>query len=505
MTDTDNKQTTEPDSTQPVEDRASNRSQRPSSRAFKDFMGSSWDTRTPANTSPAPAAAHLPRRHTELRDRFPGERLVIPAGDLKVRTGDADHRFRAHSAFIHLTGLQGEAEPNAVLVVEPVTPDSPQGEAVLYFTPRASRTSEEFYADARHGEFWVGARPSLEEMEQVTGLTCRPSSALEGDLAAGGHLRVLPGIDGAVDALVASARDQETNQTGDLDAALVEAVAELRLVKDDYELEQMEQAVAATKRGFEAVIAALPKALNHPRGERVLEGAFAQVAREDGNGVAFDTIAASGNNANTLHWTANTGTVLPGDLVLVDAGVELDSLYNGDLTRTLPANGKFTDAQKKVYNAVLEAAEAALAAAVPGATYSDMHAAAMEVLATNLEAWGVLPVPAAEALSPEGQQHRRWMPHGTGHHLGLDVHDCAESRYENYQGATLAPGMVFTIEPGLYFREDDLAVPEELRGIGVRIEDNIVIEPDGRPRRISEDVPRTVEDVEAWLAEIQDA
>ena len=111
----------------------------------------------------------------------------------------------------------------------------------------------------------------------------------------------------------------------------------------------------------------------------------------------------------------------------------------------------------------------------------------------------MLPVPVEESLTMEGQQHRRWMPHGTSHHLGLDVHDCSAA--ENYMEAPLAPGMVFTIEPGLYFREDDLAVPEELRGIGVRIEDNIVIDEDGKPVRVSQAIPRTLEDVEEWMAE----
>ena len=136
--------------------------------------------------------------------------------------------------------------------------------------------------------------------------------------------------------------------------------------------------------------------------------------------------------------------------------------------------------------------------------FADLHGAAQEVLAARLEEWGVLPVSAEESLKPEGQQHRRWMPHGTSHHLGLDVHDCAQARNELYQGGKLEPGMTFTIEPGLYFREDDLAVPEDMRGIGVRIEDNILIQSDGTPKRLSEEIPRTVSGVEQWMAEIQE-
>ncbi len=498
---------TENDGEQTVEDRVNNRSQRPDSPAFKAFMASQWGPRADIPQTANPATPYLPARHKQLSERFPGQVLVVPAGDLKARTGDADHRFRAHSAFIHLTGLAGELEPGAVLVFEP---EGDGHQPVLYFTPRASRTSKEFYGDARHGEFWVGSRPSLAEMEAATGIACRDMTSLDSDLralAATAPVALVRGVDPAMEEEINQIRN-ESGQTAwdDADSALVEAVAELRLVKDEYEIDQMEQAVAATHAGFENVIRALPEAVGHERGERVLETAFGSVARQLGNGVAFETIAAAGNNANTLHWTANTGEVRDTDLVLVDAGVELDSLYNGDLTRTFPANGRFTPAQRRVYNAVLQAAEAALTAAgTPGAVYADMHQAAMKVLVENLDSWGVLPVSPEEALAENGQQHRRWMPHGTGHHLGLDVHDCAEAAPENYQQAPLAPGMVFTIEPGLYFREDDHSVPEEFRGIGVRIEDNIVIEPDGSARRLSESMPREADDVEAWMAELQES
>ena len=227
-------------------------------------------------------------------------------------------------------------------------------------------------------------------------------------------------------------------------------------------------------------------------------------AREEGNGLGYDTIAASGNHANTLHWIDNDGPVNEGDLVLVDAGVEVDSLYTADITRTLPVNGKFTEVQARVYQAVLDACEAALARAnEPGTRFKDIHDAAMQVIATRLREWGLLPVTVEESLSAEGQQHRRWMPHGTSHHLGLDVHDCAQARREMYQEALLEPGMTFTIEPGLYFRADDELIPEEFRGIGVRIEDDVIVNEDGSVTRISENIPRTIEDVEAWIAAAQ--
>lgn len=497
-------------STQDLSKRGQNRTHRPNSAAFKEFMGSQWGARPTPQTEPLEVAQHLQGRHLTAAKPFEGERLVIPAGTLKVRSNDTDYRFRAHSAFAHLSGLGAEMEPDAVLVLEPADHGA---EAILYFQPRASRSSEEFYADARYGEFWVGARPSLEEMERATGLKCAPISTLKDALAKDAgeiQVRVVPGADAQVEALVSEVRQQAGLPFGadanESDAALAEHLSEIRLQKDPFEVAQLQQAVDATEKGFEEIIRSLPRAINHPRGERVVEAAFASTAREEGNGLGYETIAAAANHANTLHWIDNSGPVPEGSLILIDAGIELDSLYTADITRTLPVSGKFTNVQARVYQAVLDAAEAALErAGQPECRFRDVHQAAMEVIASRLEEWGLLPVSAEQSLSPDGQQHRRWMPHGTSHHLGLDVHDCAQARREMYQDAKLLPGMVFTIEPGLYFREDDLAVPEEYRGIGVRIEDDVLVEEDGSVRRLSESIPRTIPDVEEWMSQVWSA
>jgi Xaa-Pro aminopeptidase len=217
--------------------------------------------------------------------------------------------------------------------------------------------------------------------------------------------------------------------------------------------------------------------------------------------VGYDSICAAGEHATTLHWIRNTGEVSEGDLVLIDAGVETDSLYTADVTRTLPVNGTFTHAQRAVYDAVLAAQEAGLEAARPGNRFKDVHAAAIRVIARTLFDWGLLPegVDVEDTLdAEEGQFHRRWMVHGTSHHLGIDVHDCALARQEDYMDAELREGMVLTVEPGLYFKSDDLLVPEELRGIGVRIEDDIMITADGC-RNLSAMLPRSADDVEHWV------
>jgi len=277
------------------------------------------------------------------------------------------------------------------------------------------------------------------------------------------------------------------------------------MVKDEFEIEALQEAVDATEIGFEAVIADLPAALAASRGERWVEGVFGLHARHQGNGVGYDSICASGDHANTLHWIKNTGDIHEGDLLLLDAGVEVDALYTADVTRTLPVSGTFTQAQREIYDAVYAAQEAGIAAVRPGAKFSDIHAAAIRVIAERLHAWGLLPegVTVEDTLDTEhGQYHRRWMVHGTSHHLGLDVHDCALATREEYMDAVLEPGMVLTVEPGLYFKADDLLAPERFRGIGVRIEDDIVVTADGC-RNLSAGMPRTAAAVEAWIAAVQ--
>ena len=501
---------------QPLSQRVNNRSRQPANRAFREFIGSGWGPR-PSGLPPLDdAAGWAAGRRAALGARFPGERLVIPAGTLVTRNNDCDYRFRPHSAFAHQTGLGIDHEPDAVLIFEPVeegTGDNGSNhEVTLYFRPLAGRDTTEFYADARYGEFWVGPRPTLKEFSERFGLRTRDLSELEvaitknaGNQGLGGvNIRLVRNVDPAVDALVDTSRYNtgvELEQADKLDSELAVALSEARLIKDAIEVENLQRSVDMTVKGFEEVIRALPKAKEHHRGERVVETAFFSVARTDGNDLGYDTIAACGNNATILHWIRNNGTVDDGKLLLLDAGVEDDTLYTADVTRTFPVNGKFTEVQAKVYNAVLDAADAAFAVAKPGTKFYEIHEAAMNVLAHRLEEWGLLPVSADVSLTVEGGQHRRWMPHGTSHHLGLDVHDCAQAKAELYMWAELEPGMVFTIEPALYFKDEDLSVPEEYRGIGIRLEDDVLCTEDGNVN-LSAALPRTVEGIEEWMAKL---
>jgi Xaa-Pro aminopeptidase len=487
---------------------------KPSSDAFLSFISSSWAPRDATPPTRIAAAPYAERRRDAVSQAFPGERLVIPAGGFKVRSNDTDYRFRPHSAFAHLTGLGTDREPDAVLVLEPRDEQDGGGhEAVIYFRPRAERDSKEFFGDARYGEFWVGMRPSLAEVEAEVGMTARHidelTEAIKKDLGAIG-VRIVRDAEPDLARQLDEARsevEQESDEATETEAAqqispdleLARFLSELRLVKDEFEIEQMRLAIAATAEGFDEIVRSLPEAVRRGRGERWVEGVFELIARHRGNGLGYDTIAASGEHACTLHWIRNDGEVHEGDLLLVDAGVEVDSLYTADVTRTVPVDGTFTEEQRKVYEAVLAAQEAGIAAAKPGATFRDVHAAAIAVIAERLAEWGLLPVDLETAMSDDGQQHRRWMVHGTSHHLGLDVHDCSLARKEAYLDGTLEPGMILTVEPGLYFKADDLAVPAELRGIGVRIEDDVLITDTGC-ENLSAALPRTVAEVEAWVA-----
>jgi Xaa-Pro aminopeptidase len=196
----------------------------------------------------------------------------------------------------------------------------------------------------------------------------------------------------------------------------------------------------------------------------------------------------------------NSGVVRRGDLLLLDAGVECHQLYTADVTRTLPVNGTFSPAQRRIYEIVLAAQKAGIAVVRPGVHFRAAQEAAQRVLVEGLAELGLLPESPEQSLRPESQSHRRYTLHGVSHMLGIDVHDCAKARNDLYYGE-LREGYVLTVEPGLYFQANDLTVPEEYRGIGVRIEDDILVTAEGS-RNLSVALPREPGDVEAWMAEL---
>ncbi|HWU33069.1 MAG TPA: aminopeptidase P family protein, partial [Marmoricola sp.] len=406
----------------------------------------------------------------------------VPAGGYKVRANDTDYRFRSDTAHTWLTLNQTS---DAVAVI------NPDGEAVLYARPRSERTTDEFFRDRTYGELWVGRRPSLEEISLSIGIGTRDIRDLEADSASWTKARVLTGVD----ARIGARHELDDTRNGEF----AQALSELRLVKDDWELAELQRACDVTALGFEDCVRDWANAQKY--GERWIEGTFFRRARAMGNDIGYDSIVGGGSHATTLHWIENSGRIVPGDLVLLDMGVEVESLYTADVTRTLPISGRFTPLQRDLYTLVLNAQQTAMDALAPGKPFRAGHFAAMEVMAQGLADLDLLPCSVEEALDAKSRVYSRWTLHGVSHMLGMDVHDCGAASPSTYPEGDLVEGMCLTVEPGLYFQIDDELVPDELRGIGIRIEDDVVVTADG-VRNLSGALPRDPDAIEAWMAEL---
>ena len=455
-----------------------------------DFMMTQWrpqPRRLPKPLKHAPAHA---RRRAALGVLFPGEALVIPTGHEVTRSNDTVYRFRPGSDFFWLTG---NLEPDCVLVLKP--DETGVHRAFLFVEPNPGRANATFFTDRRKGELWVGPRLGVEQsqarfaVDQALGLPALPDF-----LKALPRSRVVRGLAPAVDAALPPIDE------GKPDKELASAISELRLRKDDAEIRELRKVIAATGRGFEDII----RSLKPGRTERHVEGVFALRARVEGNDVGYGTIAASGANACILHWTRNNAPVKNGQLLLVDAGVEGHQLYTADVTRTLPVSGRFSPAQREIYELVWRAQAAAFTGVKPGNDFMEPNRRAMRVMSEGLIALGILKAPLEEALKEDAQLHKRWTLHNVSHMLGLDVHDCARAREEVYRHGPLQPGMVLTIEPGLYFQPDDLTVPKRYRGIGVRIEDDVLVTAKGM-KNLSAALPTAPDAVERWVKRLRGA
>jgi Xaa-Pro aminopeptidase len=454
-------------------------------KALVEFMSRDWIDR-PKEGVPHPQTARFARRREALSGAYRGTYLVIPSGLERVRANDTSFRFRPSSDFAYLAG---DGDPGSVLVLEP---DGARHRSLL-FVLEHNRGRAEFFTDRVAGELWVGRHRGVDESLVYYGVDeCRPLGTLPAYLKelreAGYPLRVVRGDNESVDRVFDPAGD---------DDELAEHLSEMRLIKDEYERAELRKACAISKLAFEDAI----RAMRTAKSEREIEAAFWGRARIEANDVGYLTIAAAGEHACTLHWTRNDGAIRPGELLLLDGGVDCDSLYTADITRTLPISGRFSPEQRTIYEIVWEAQRAGIEAVIAGNDFLDPHRAAVRVLAQGLIDLRILRVSLDEALDPERLLHRRYSLHGVSHMLGLDVHDCARARDEEYRYGKLREGMVLTVEPGLYFQPDDATVPEPFRGIGVRIEDDIAVT-SGAPENLSAALPSKADDVEGWIAKL---
>ena len=434
-------------------------------------------------TSDAFPAETFARRRSRLMRRLrAGSAAIFAAGHDSVRNGDVEHPFRQPSSFYYLTGFD---EPDAVAVLRPGH-DEPFVLFVRPFDPAMA--------------IWVGARLGVDGAVEELGVDAAyPIEELEQRLpqllAGTGTVYYSLGSDERVERLfsriVAQRRAAAQGGARPIESIMDPAplVAAQRLIKSREEIAALQRAIDITGAGLEAAMRATRPGMHEYEVQAILEAEYRRLGSpRDG----FPSIVAAGANACTLHYTANRAEMARNELLLVDTGAEVD-FYGADVTRTYPVDGRFRAAARDVYELVLEAQEQATELIRPGVRFHDVHDKAAEVLTQGLLDLGVLTGDLGDLM-----QQRAFAPffmHGTSHWLGMDVHDVGRYR-EGEQSVELRPGMVLTVEPGLYFAPGIRGVPRRLRGIGVRIEDDVLVTRDGY-RVLSGAIPKQPDDLEA--------
>lgn len=411
--------------------------------------------------------------------------MVLPAAVVQHASRDTERPYVADRELYYLTGL---TEPESVAVL--VGGDEP--ELVLFVRERDP--------DA---ELWAGPRLGPDGAEELVGPDeCHPLSALRAELpgllARGDRIHYRLGRGGTVEGLVLDALStarQKGPRKGSGPRGVVdpgEVLDELRLVKDAAELDAIRRACRITVDGHRSGASVIGPGV----GEWVVEAAIEAAFRTAGaTGPGFDTIVGSGSNACVLHYVGNGDVMSEGALVLVDAGAE-SGLYHGDVTRTYPASGSFSERQRDVYTVVDSARKAAIDASGPGATIGSVHDACVRALVDGLVGLGVLDGRIDDLV--ESEAYKPFFPHQTSHWLGLDVHDPGDYARDG-ASRPLEPGMVFTVEPGLYFRPGvSEGAAADFAGLGIRVEDDIAVTDEGR-EVLTSSLPTDPDDVEALV------
>ena len=414
---------------------------------------------------------------------------VIPTATTKTRNDDSDYRFRPTSDFWYLTGF---AEPGACLVLLPGR-DGEEHRSVLFLRERDKLR-----------EIWDGRRLGLERAPAALGVDAAMDieelwtelpKLLEGRQRIMWRFGDDEDADRRMVGLFTRLRD---GARGPVEPAVelldpAPALHELRVLKSDEELVRMRRAAQLTAETHAALMAHVRPGMNECEAEAFLDHRYRSAGS---TGAAYNHICAGGANACILHYIENDQPLKDGDLLLVDSGAEWD-YYAADITRTFPVGGRFSDEQRALYEVVLRAEEAAIAVAAPGVPFDRIHEVALEVIVDGLLEHGLLQGTRAEAI--ESGAYRDFFMHKTGHYLGLDVHDCGRYLTEDGAPRPLEVGMVFTVEPGIYVDPENEDVEPRWRGIGIRIEDYVLVTPDGH-EVLTAAAPKGVDEVEAMCA-----
>lgn len=425
------------------------------------------------------------RRRERALAAFAGGCAVIPSARLLYRNGDSTHRFRQDSDFFYITGFD---EPDSVLVL---APEHPEHHCVLFLRER-DRTSE----------IWDGARLGVERAcDELAVDAAFPigelAQRLPDYLIGASTLHYAYGKDAAMDRTILGALEaarQKTRRKGRAPEATIEpsvVIGEMRLIKSDTEADKLRRAAAITRAGHVAAMRMTRPGLYEYEIQATLECTY---RREGAQGVAYESIVASGDNATVLHYVTNRARLQPRTLLLIDSGCELD-YYASDVTRTWPVDGRFTTEQRAIYEVVLAAQEAAIDRVRPGIGRNVFHDTAVRTITEGLIDLGLLSGSVDENI--EQERYRQYYMHGTGHWLGLDVHDAGANRDADDRPVELRPGMVTTIEPGIYVHRDS-ECDERFKGIGVRIEDDILVTTDGH-ENLTAAIPKRIEELEALV------
>lgn len=434
-----------------------------------------------------PATEYRRRRERLMELMMPGSLALIPAGSHKIRNRDVEYLFRQDSDFYYLTGF---VEADAILVL---VPGRAHGQAILFCQDRDPRY--ETYNGERLGPDRASQVLGVDDAFPVSDLSDILPGLLEGKDRIYMTLGDFPDLDRRVLQWVGAIRGRESGGAiapGEF-VALRHMLHELRLFKSAKELELMRKAAAITIGAHQRAMRTCQPGMT----ELALEAELLHEFMINGaRSPAYPSIVAGGNNGCTLHYTSNSGTLRKGELVLIDAGCEYDH-YASDLTRTFPVDGKFRGAQRAVYEIVLAAQAAAINTCVTGQNFNDPHDAATRVMIEGLIDLKLLKGSVDGVL--ESGTYTRFCPHKASHWLGLDVHDVGDYRLGG-EWRELEPGMVLTVEPGIYIRDDAANdVPARFKGIGIRIEDDVLITRRG-PDVLTADAPKDVDEIEALMA-----